>query len=488
MLDGKDVATHNTRESCWIVISGKAYDVTKFLDEHPGGANILLKYGGMDATEEYDPIHPPGTIDTLPKDCHLGPVDPATLKKPAKKEDHTVQDDDEIPLGSDGLPALSRVLNIEDIEKCAKRVLKKKAWAYYYSAADDMRTRDYNHTHFHSIRFRPRVLTPTGNCTPATKILGFSSSLPLFISPAALGRLAHPDGEKCLARGAGRMGIPYVISNNASVSPVDVASVATSDQTLFFQLYINANRKSSEELLKKVEEVGYKAVVWTVDAIAPGNREIDERAKFMDEAVDVDTGAMNTAKTDAPRSVNQAMFSSQDSNLVWEDLKWIRKHTKLPIVVKGIQSAEDAELCARWGVAGIFLSNHGGRQLEGAPSSVETLLEIRKHCPWVFKKCEVYCDGGFRRGTDVVMALCLGAKACGIGRPAMNSLIWGDAGVEKCIGIFAKEIVVAMKLLGVSTVEELGPQHVNASELERNVISSYQSPPGALTTWLKARL
>ncbi|BGP40470.1 hypothetical protein JCM10449v2_004432 [Rhodotorula kratochvilovae] len=172
------------------------------------------------------------------------------------------------------------------------------------------------------------------------------------------------------------------------------------------------------------------------------------------------------------------MFSYVDPTLRWTDLAWVRRAAGgLPIIVKGIQTAEDAALAAHHGANAIILSNHGGRQTEGAPSSLETLLEIRKFEPGVFKKCEVWCDGGFRRGTDVLKALALGARAVGLGRPFMYSLAFGDEGVSKVATILRDELAQNTRLLGATKLSEVVPAMVNARELEANIYDGpYESP------------
>ncbi|KAK4335178.1 putative Cytochrome b2, mitochondrial (putative) [Rhodotorula toruloides] len=496
MLTGADVAKHNSSESLWMIINGKAYDLTEFQTNHPGGQKILLKFAGRDATEEYEPIHPPGTIEeALPADKHLGEVDMSTLLPEQKIIEQAVP---KPTTAGDAPMTLGACLNLDDIEKAAERLLKPKAWAYYRSAADDERTHNWNRESFYSVRLRPRVLRDVTTVDLSASILGHTSSLPIYISPAAMGRLAHPDGEKCLARVAAAHQIPYMVSANASVGFEELASQAKEGQILFYQ-----------------------AICVTVDAPVAGKRERDERAKLDDEAAS-DPNMQKAVKStgpdapDAPQdepsqgiaqalgsdslthllstncpssapptdsgSISAAMFSYVDPTLAWHDLEWVRKASGgLPIIVKGIQCAEDAALAAKNGAQAIILSNHGGRQLEGAPSSLETLLEIRKFEPWVLKKLEVWCDGGFRRGTDVLKAIALGARCVGIGRPFMYSLVFGDEGVNKVATVLREELAQNARLMGATSMTEVVPSMVNARELEQNVYNGpYESPVRAL--------
>ncbi|GAA5839226.1 hypothetical protein JCM11251_006012 [Rhodosporidiobolus azoricus] len=486
MLSGAEVAKHASKESLWMIIHGKAYDLTEFAPSHPGGMKILLKYAGKDATEEYDPIHPPGTIEeALSPDKHLGDVDMSSLEDGQKIVEEAVP----APPAADDAPlTLGACLNLDDIEKAAERLLKPKAWAYYRSAADDEKTHDWNRESFTHVRLRPRVLRDVTSVDLSRNLLGCKSSLPIYIAPAAMGRLAHPDGEKCLARVAATHEIPYMVSANASVGFEDIAAESSNNQTLFYQLYVNQDRSKSEDILRRVKKAGYKAICVTVDAPVAGKRERDERSKLDTESagdpnmqkaiVKAGPDAPDAPQDPATQGIAQALGSYVDPALTWEDLAWVGKHSGgLPIIVKGIQCAEDAALAAHYGAKAIILSNHGGRQLSGAPSSLETLLEIRKFEPHIFDKLEIYLDGGFRRGTDVLKAIGLGATAVGIGRPFMYSLAFGDAGVNAVASILRDELAQNTRLLGATKLDEVVPSMVNARMLERDVYDGpYESP------------
>ncbi|GAA5948097.1 hypothetical protein JCM3765_007108 [Sporobolomyces pararoseus] len=500
MLTGGEVAKHNSAEDLWLIVNGQVYDLTGF--SHPGGQRILLRYAGKDATEAYNEVHSPQVIvENLSKDKHLGPVDMSTVETAKEEKAH----------GEGGASGETRVtlancLNLDDIETAAEQLLKTKAWAYYRSAADDELTHNWNRQSFSRLRLRPRVMRDVSTVDLTTTVLGHASALPFFIAPAAMGRLAHPEGEKCLARGSQLHGIPYVVSANSSVSFEELAAQA-SNQTLFYQLYVNKDRKKTEEQLKRVAKAGFKAIVVTVDAPVAGKRERDERTKLDLEASD-DPNMKQAVKATAPdapdrpqqnpaqsaqgiaqtlgsppaappSSIATQMFSYVDPALKWTDIDWIRRVTGgLPVVVKGIQSAEDAALACHHGASAIYLSNHGGRQLEGAPSSLETLLEIRKFEPWILQsKTEIWCDGGVRRGTDIVKLLALGARAVGIGRPFMYSLVFGDEGVNQVATILRDELAQNVRLVGSTSLSQLNPSLVNTKELERDIYDGpYDSP------------
>jgi L-lactate dehydrogenase (cytochrome) len=274
-----------------------------------------------------------------------------------------------------------------------------------------------------------------------TTMLGQHMSVPIFCSPAAMAKLSHADGEKAIARGCRAMGIPQCISTSASFPIAEIFDAVREpgkygDQDgslpIFFQLYVNKQREKSEELLKHVEELGAKAIFVTVDAPVPGKREADERIKA-DETTSTPmsgTKAKNDAKGGA---LGRIMAGYIDASLSWDDIPWLRRSTKLPIVLKGVQTAMDAKKAMDNGIDGILLSNHGGRSLDTSPASILILLELQKCCPEVFDKMEIFVDGGIMRGTDIFKALCLGAKSVGIGRGFLFALNYGLEGVEKYV-------------------------------------------------------
>lgn len=269
------------------------------------------------------------------------------------------------------------------------------------------------------------------------KIMGQNSSMPFFIAPAALAKLGHDDGELCLARGAARYNVPYCSSTYSSVAHADIAACLESEGNsgaLLFQLYVPVVKQNARKLIVEAKRLRYKALVVTVDSAVVGKREDDERYKAkLDHAAGVETARTTYTDSSDERPVLRGAHSSM---LDWEDLNWIREEWAGtgPIVLKGIQSVEDAILAARSGINSIYLSNHGGRQLDHAPSSIRTLLEIRAFAPQLLEQLEIYVDGGIRRGTDVIKALALGARAVGLGRPFMYALSgYGTEGVCRAI-------------------------------------------------------
>ncbi|GJE91365.1 glyoxylate dehydrogenase [Phanerochaete sordida] len=473
ILTGPEVAKHNGRDSCWIIVHGKVYDVTDFLDEHPGGSRIILKYAGQDATEAYEPIHPPDAITTnLPVEKHLGAIDASTVAK-AVKEVTAEETARQAALAA--RPPLENVLNMHDFEVVAKAVIPAKAWAYYSSGSDDEITIRENRTAFQRVWFRPRILRDVSVVDWSTTILGQKSSLPLYISATALGKLGHPDGELCITRAAAKHGVIQMIATLASCSFDDILNAQANGQTFFLQLYVNRDREITRRYVQHAEARGVKGLFITVDAPQLGRREKDMRMKQVDDdaGAEVQKGQAGVKKD---QGVARAISSFIDPSLSWKDIPWFQSITSMPIILKGIATAEDAVLAYEAGVRGIVLSNHGGRQLDTARSGIEILVEVvaalRAKGYHPDPRFEIYVDGGVRRASDVLKALALGAKAVGVGRAFLYAFCaYGDAGVERAIQIFRDEFEMNMRLLGVRTLDELRPEMVDASALNQHIVS-----------------
>ncbi|KAL7628599.1 hypothetical protein AAE478_000114 [Parahypoxylon ruwenzoriense] len=491
LISAEEVAKHTTPESCWVVLYGNIYDVTEFLPSHPGGSKIILQLAGRDATDEYDPIHPPGTLEeNLKPEAKMGRIDPQTLvqtSKLAAKDEEEKKERDE-----DGLPPLESLLNLDEIEELATKRMPQRAWAYYYSSSDDTITKSFNNAIYKDILLRPRVFVDCTKCDTSTTLLGHKVDIPIFVAPAAMARLGHPDGEAGIARACGRFNALQVISNNASMTPEQIVADAAPGQMFGWQLYVQNDRAKSEAMLARINKMSdkFKFICLTLDAPVPGKRELDEKQSFRSAA----TVASGVKTSDEPArpgggGVGQQLFFGTASDLTWETtLAWLARHTSLPIVLKGVQTHEDAFLAARYApqVRAVILSNHGGRALDTAPPPVHTLLEIRKYCPQVLERIEVWVDGGIKRGTDVVKALCLGAKAVGIGRAALFGLgAGGQKGVERTLEILKAETETCMRLLGAQSVSDLGPRHINSRKVERDI---FDGEAGLETPGLWARV
>lgn len=324
-------------------------------------------------------------------------------------------------------------MNLNDIEEEATKRMSKKAWAYYFSGGDDLISKAYNNLVYQKILLRPRVFIDCVECDMSTSFLGHKVGLPVYVSPAAMARLGHPDGEHGIAKACARFDAMQLVSNSASMTPEQIVEGAKPGQLFGWQLYVQDRREKSEAMLKRINAMRdhYKFICLTIDAPVPGKRELDEKSNFDFTT----TSPLSGESKPGGGGVGQQLFFGTAADLTWKTtLPWLAEHTDLPIVLKGIQTHEDAYLAAKYAsqVKAIILSNHGGRALDTAPPAVHTLLEIRKYCPEVFSQIEVWVDGGIKRGTDVVKALCLGAKGVGIGRAALFGLgAGGQAGVER---------------------------------------------------------
>lgn len=245
-------------------------------------------------------------------------------------------------------------------------------------------------------------------------------------------------------------------------------------QSFFLQLYVNSDRSKTEELLRHARELGIKGIFVTVDAPVPGKREADERI-----AAENVTAAISGAVASNDRKgggLGRVMAKYIDSTLCWNDLNWIKEVSGLPLILKGIQTAADARMAMLCGADGILLSNHGGRSLDTTQPAMLTLLELHRSCPEIFGKTEIYVDGGFTRGTDILKAIALGATSVGIGRPWLYALTYGQLGVQHLIQILKDELETSLRLSGITDVEEADPGMVNTALLDPLIRKSKAHP------------
>ncbi|KAL4879448.1 oxidoreductase [Aspergillus karnatakaensis] len=459
MLTRSEVKKHSTRRSCWIIIAGTVYDVTDFVDEHPGGPNILLQYAGRDATEAFEPFHQTDTLQThLSNRQILGAL---TDEEPQKKPSSTRQT---TALSSKKRKVkLPSIISISDFEYAASQILPPRSFAFLKSGAEDELATKWNRTSWKTLRLRPRVLRPITHINTSTTLLGNPFSLPFFICPAGGAKLSHPEGDKCLTKVAAKHGILHWTCSNSSFSVEEMAKARGEGQVAYWQIYAMKDLKSTERQVRRAVELGFKGFALTVDAVWAGKREGDLRANIAEEEEgefgDEDDENSNFSK--GPTVARSPVWPHFD----WPSaVTWLRTLTDLPIAIKGIQTWEDAALCMQYSVHP-WLSNHGGRQLDGAPSAAETLVSIRQNCPGVFDKCEVIVDGGITRGSDIVKALALGAKGVGLGRAFLYSIAFGEVGASKAIRILEHEVQTTMALLGVTDIGQLNCSYVDASSL-----------------------
>lgn len=458
---------HNSQNDCWIAINGKVYDFTDFIPNHPGGVPPLVNHAGYDGTKLYEKLHPKGTIEKfLPKDKFLGVLDG---EAPKLEADYLVDDDEQERLDYlNNLPPLSSIQNVYDFEYLAKKILPKDAWAYYSCGADDEITMRENHYAYQRVYFRPRICVDVKEVDTSYEMLGTKTSVPFYVSATALAKLGHPDGECSIARGAGKEGVVQMISTLSSMSLDEIAAARIPGATQWFQLYINEDRNVAKGLVKHAEDLGMKAIFITVDAPSLGNREKDKRLKFVNDT-DVDLGD----SADRNSGASKALSSFIDASVSWNDVKAVKSWTKLPVLVKGVQTVEDVIEAYDAGCQGVVLSNHGGRQLDTAPPPIELLAETvptLKRLGKLRPDFEILIDGGVKRGTDILKAVAIGGQdfrvSVGMGRPFLyaNSC-YGEAGVRKLIQNLKDELEMDMRLLGVTKMDQLSSKHVDTKRL-----------------------
>jgi isopentenyl diphosphate isomerase/L-lactate dehydrogenase-like FMN-dependent dehydrogenase len=347
-------------------------------------------------------------------------------------------------------------LNVWDYERLAEEALDEASLGYFAGGAGDEHAVRDNLEAFNRWRLRPRVLVDVEEVTPATTVLGSELSMPIIAAPVAYQRMAHPEGELAVARGVAAAGTIMCLSTFATTSPADVAEAA-SEGGRWFQLYWHPDREVTKEVLAQARESGVSAVVFTVDLPVLGPRERDLRSGFAlhpDYRLEVYASALGDLGVVTPASAAGLV----DPRLTWRDLEWLREHAGLPVIAKGILTAEDALLAAEHGCDAVVVSNHGGRQLDRAVASLDALPEVVEA---VGDRVEVLMDGGVRRGTDVAIALALGAKAVLIGRP----VIWGLAargadGVQHVFELLRDELALALALLGCPSPDAVGRSHL----------------------------
>ena len=351
---------------------------------------------------------------------------------------------------------MSAPLNCNEYEALAEALVEPAPWAYLMGGAGDERTLRANREAFHRWTFRPRVLVDVGAVSTETTVLGTTLDSPVIVAPVAFQRLYHPDGELATARAAAAEGTVMCVSTMTSYTHTELAD-SVPGLTQWAQLYVLTDEGATRAHLDEAVEAGCKAVVLTVDTPLLGRREGELRSAF---SVSPDVpipyvAASIGAVAHSPSTHSGGLFSP---SVTWRDLEWISESTKLPVLLKGILTREDAVLAVEHGAAGIVVSNHGGRQLDGAPATLDALEEVVEAAAG---RVEVLFDGGIRRGGDAVKALALGAKAVMVGRPAIWGLAAdGQAGVRHVLSLLRDEIALTVGLLGCTRPDEVGRTHI----------------------------
>jgi isopentenyl diphosphate isomerase/L-lactate dehydrogenase-like FMN-dependent dehydrogenase len=349
---------------------------------------------------------------------------------------------------------LTEPINIADLERLAEEALEAGAHGYFAGGAGDEWTLRRNIEAFAEWELRPRVLVDVAEVSTKAEVMGAEVDAPVLVAPVAFQKLAHPDGEQGMAWAAAAAGTVMCLSSLATSTPAEVAGAA--DGRRWMQLYCFRDRKVTHAVIEEAVASGYEAVVVTVDAPYAGKRERDFRTGF-EVPADVRTPVIEAAAGKQDLTVAE-VFALVDPSLDWDGLEALVDECELPLLVKGVQTAEDAALAVDHGAAGVIVSNHGGRQLDGVAASIDILPEAVEA---VEGRVPVLMDGGVRRGTDVATALALGAEAVLVGRPALWGLAAdGQAGAELALRMLREELRLALALLGCRSPAELTPAHV----------------------------
>jgi L-lactate dehydrogenase (cytochrome) len=374
---------------------------------------------------------------------------------------------------------LSRAASVHDLRAIARRRLPRGVFDYVDGGAEDERTLAANEAAYAAVTYRPRVLNEVDAVDPSGSLLGAPAAIPLVLAPVGFPRLIHPDGELAVARAAARAGVPYALSTMSSRSIEEVRSV--SDGRLWFQVYAWKDRGLVKEMVDRAAGAGYEALVLTVDTPVLGRRERDVRRGFsMPPSIGPGTivdGALHPGWTWAfvrgepvrfanvtadgvadgstPVVIADFIHEQFDPALSWADVDWLRSIWDGPVLVKGISGVEDALRAVEAGVDAVVLSNHGGRQLDGAPATFPLIAPVRDA---VGDRTQLICDGGVRRGSDVLKAVAAGADGAMAGRAWVWGLAaGGERGVDKVLDWFHADMVRTMGLLGVTNVDQLEP-------------------------------
>ncbi|KAI0602190.1 hypothetical protein F4775DRAFT_581619 [Biscogniauxia sp. FL1348] len=362
----------------------------------------------------------------------------ALAARPFLNEPDTGFDDYFSTLSVGELPPLDKLVGLPDFEAAARRHLPTNNYTYYRNGAAGEWSYRNNLEVYNRYVLRPKTMVDITNIESSlpTTILGHNVSAPFFISPCARGGYGNADGEKGLVEGAAAGDILYMPAIYASLTVEEIAALKTPDQVTFQQVYLDGNDTKTQILFDRVKQANSKAIVFTIDSAADGNRH---------------------------RAARYGVGSADSSYtlITWELYDHLRTMTDLPIILKGIQTVEDAQAAVEHGVPAIYLSNHGGRQIDGARSSFEVALEIHEKAPEVFSQLEVYADGGVRYGADVVKLLALGVKAVGLGRPFMYANVYGTEGVTRAIEMLKHEIAIDAANAGVGDLHKIDTSILN---------------------------
>jgi isopentenyl diphosphate isomerase/L-lactate dehydrogenase-like FMN-dependent dehydrogenase len=356
---------------------------------------------------------------------------------------------------TDGPADLAEVFDLASFEALARQRMTQAAFDYVVGGSGDELTMADNEAAFRRRWLRPRVLVDVSAVDPATTILGRPVALPVGVAPTAYQQFAHPDAESAMVRAAAAAGVLFTLSTLSSHS-MEMVAAAAPDAPRWFQLYVHRDPAVTGELVARAVASGYAAIVLTVDVPMPGYRQRDYRNHLQRPA------KLGNLDLSGARGLEfqEVVAGFVSRSLSWADLPWIRSLSPLPLVIKGVLTGEDAALAVEHGASAVWVSNHGGRQLDAVPAALDVLEEV---VAAVGGRAEVYLDGGIRRATDVLIALGLGARGVFLGRPFLMALAaGGEAGVLRALALLQDELSTAMTLLGVRSLAEVTRAHVAA--------------------------
>ncbi|XP_052180641.1 peroxisomal (S)-2-hydroxyacid oxidase GLO4 [Diospyros lotus] len=353
-------------------------------------------------------------------------------------------------------------VNVNEFQELARQALPKMYFDFYNGGAEDQHTLRENLEAYCRIIIRPRILVDVSRIDMSTTILGYHTSAPIMIAPTGMHKLAHPEGEVATARAAAACNTIMVLSFSSSCSVEEVAS--SCNAVRFFQIYVHRRRDVTAELAQRAERMGFKAIILTADTPRLGRREADIKNRLVVPQLKNFEGLLSTEAVTGKGSDLEAFASRMhDSSLCWQDIEWLRSITSLPILIKGVLTAEDATKAMQMGVAGIIVSNHGGRQLDYSPATITVLEEV---VGAVGGRIPVLFDGGVRRGTDIFKALALGAQAVMVGRPVVYGLAAkGEYGVRRVIEMLKDELELTMALSGCPTLRDVTRSRVRVDQV-----------------------
>ncbi|KAI1826651.1 FMN-dependent dehydrogenase-domain-containing protein [Xylaria intraflava] len=482
----EETASRSAESPCWIVMGNRVYDVKPYLHDQPGGSAVLTRQdgpGGLHETAESRRIHLSEILERLPVDACLGTIDEAARASFLASIGSTNPTGGGLAVNDP--PHLSSIIVPNDFEAAAKVILSAKQWTFIASSAHDASALRNNLASWKAIRLRPQIFRDVRTVDPRCRILGAASPFPFFVSPMGRWGYEKPSGEISAYQALARRGVHGVLSSESTASMEDITTAFDDEKRkvaaarkesasgklnehrpeaqLHYQLYIPSDKAIAIQRIRRARSTGAFRSLWvTVDAPLLGKRSADRRLQAAE--------ALGRSAEEAERAgfgfAAHAKSNEFNASLTWDDVKWIKGEWGGPVVLKGVQTAEDAARAANLGIDGVLLSNHGGRQMHDAVDALTTLLEIRTYYPALLDRLEIFVDGGCRDGADILKAVALGARAVGVGRPFFYAFdAYGEKGIERCADIFVDELLTGMKLAGMRRISEACPDHVNASRL-----------------------